>query len=464
LARHARWKPFGLAIALAIPSPAHAIPTMQPRLRDQEVRVGLQGNAYLTPSLEPTSDSGTGNAALTVGVRGVGNRGTVHLGVEAESLLGLARASYHYLDVGELYLGFEKREAPNHFFAYGGRKRFEWNALDSYWSLGLYEPRFRWDYLNERENGLFGFFPGFRGELVEVTAFVSPIVVPEQGAPFNITGGNCHSSSPWFSCPASTISIFNQPTGVNFSLDVPPVKDLVLHEGHGATVRVGREKGPFARLSYAHKPINQFVLSFEGRLDLATSSVPAVIRPRILYHDLYGADVGFLGARNSFTATALYEHPIRDATPASWNTQELSNATIFGATFVSHPFARLKFTRFEASYLHREGGIAPDQGPFVSASTSYFEPRYAFQNAFSVAAFTPGKDEWARRFLASLKFIVDTANTGNLLVFDAFYSPFGRLYLNLGCDLIGSNSPTPIDFLSRYQRNDRVRGAVAYSF
>ena len=55
------------------------------------------------------------------------------------------------------------------------------------------------------------------------------------------------------------------------------------------------------------------------------------------------------------------------------------------------------------------------------------------------------------------------------------YWPFGRvvvdrdtgpvsLVLNIGLDMLGSNNPSPVDFLSRYQRNDRIRGGVAYAF
>ena len=461
------WKLFCLGSLLGLsPGNAFATPTMQPKLKDHEVRLGLQGNDYLTPSDEPSSDIGTGNTAFTVGVRGGGDINNFHFAVEGESLYGLRHANYRYVDVNELYMGLEKKDAPTHAFVYLGRKRFDWSDLDSYWSLGLYDPRFRWDYLNEQESGLLGLFPGFQSDGFQATAYFSPIFIPEQGAPFDISGGDCHSSSPWFSCPASSIRVFNQPTTVNFSLDVPPVKDLIVHEGHGATIRVGQKAGAFGRFSYAHKPMNQFLLSFEGRLNLATNSVPAIIRPRVLYHDLYGLDLGVNSQdeKHSLVASALAERPIRDVTPATWNTQETSNAELYGLTARTHPFEGVKFTRLEASYLHREGGDGPDQGPFVSPGVNYFEPRYAFKNAFSIAAFTPIFDDWARRFEMSTKFIVDTANTGNILVFDAFYSPLARLVLNLGLDMLGSDSTSPVDFISRYQRNDRIRGGVTYAF
>ncbi len=456
--------PLALCLGLLAAIPAFAIPSTAPKLRDKEVRVGLLANSYLTRVSETNSDAGTGNIGLLVGVRGVGNQEAFQFGVEAESLYGLRHANYRYLDIGEIYAGVENKTDKERPYVYVGRKRFQWSQLDSYWAMGLYQPRFRWDYLNERENGLLGFFAGYQGDLVQATAYYSPIFIPEQGAPFDITGGNCKSSSPWFSCPSSSIQIFNQATNVNFTLDVPPVKKLIMHAGGGATVRVGREQGFFGRGSYAHKPMNQFLLSFEGRLNVASSTVPAIIRPRVIYHHLFATDLGWQNERHGVTGSAIFERPIRDTTPAIWNTQETSDANLYGLTVRTAPFEASKFTRFEFAYLRRNGGVAPDKGPFVSPGVNYFEPRYAFENAYSFAVYSPVFDRWARSFLFSTKFIVDTANTGNLLVSDVYYSPLASVFLNLGLDMLGSNSSSPVDFLSRYQRNDRIRGGVTYVF
>jgi len=452
------------ACLLFVAPSAYSIPSMYPKLDDNEVRLGVQGNSYLTPASESISDAGTGNLALIVGARGVGQKENFHVTAEAETLYGLRHANYHYLDIGEAFAGFENKNEPRHVSIYLGRKRYEWNTLDSYWSLGLYQPRFRWDYLNERENGLSGLFLGAQSEVFQATAYYSPIFIPEQGAPFDISGGTCRSSSPWFSCPGSSILLFNQPTNVNFNLDVPPTKSLVMHGGGGGTLRVGRETGPFGRLSYTHKPMNQFLFAYEGRLDLATNEVPAVIQPRVLYHDLYGVDLGLNAGKHSLVASAMNERPVRDVTPAAWNTQETSDAVLYGLTAKTQPFQTFKFTRLEAGFLHRNGGIADDRGPFVTPGVNTFEPRFAFKNAFSFAIFTPINDDWARRILFDTKFIVDTENDGNILVSDLFYSPAAKLVLNVGVDVLGSNSTSPVDFISRYQRNDRVRGGAGYVF
>jgi hypothetical protein len=458
------WIFLTLACALASTAPAFAIPTLYPKLQDHEIRVGLTASSYLTGASEPSADQGTGNLGVTAGVRGVGGKQGFQVAVEGESLFGLRNSHYRYLDIGEIYAGYEDKTQPSRAFLYVGRKRYEWSTLDSYWGLGLFNPRFRWDYLNERENGLFGLFTGFDTELVQATAYISPLFIPEQGAPFDITGGNCVSSSPWFSCPTSSIRLFNQPVNVRYTLDVPPVKKLILHAGGGGTLRVGRQYGLFGRLSLARKPMNQFLLSFEGRLDLVSNEVPAVIRPRVLYHDLYSMDLGWASAGHGVTGSVIAERPVRDATPPTWNTQEPANGMLYGLTARTRPLAALPKTRFEAGYFHRDGGMAADRGPFVTPGVETFEPRYAFRNAFSLAVFTPVAEAWADCFQVSTKFLVDTVHDGNILIFDSFYRPLASLMLNLGLDVLGSESTSPVDFISRYQRNDRVRGGLAYVF
>lgn len=453
-----------LLLAFGLLTEARAVPSLSPRIRDKEIKVGILTNGYLSHTRGSVSDSGKANLGLNVGVRGIGNKGIFQFGVEGDSLYGLTNANYRYIDISEAFVGLDKKE-NDAFFAYAGRKRFEWSSLDSYWGLGLFQPRFRWDYLNERENGLFGLFTGFRHELFQVVGFFSPIYIPEQGAPFNIDGGSCKTASPWFSCPNTSILLFNQSTDVRIALDIPPIRDLIMRKGYGATARVGRELGPFGRLSYTHKPLNQFLLSFEGRLDLSTLQIPAIVRPRALYHDIYSVDAGWNLSRHAVFASTIWERPKRDITPASWNTQEASNAFLSSITVKTMPFpGTYRHTRLEFSYFHREGGNAPDRGPVTQNSTSLFEPRYAFSNAYSFSIYSPILDSWARSFLFSMKFILDTVNQGNLLQSDVYYRPFPRTFLNLGLDILGSESRSPVDFLSRYQRNDRLRAGVTYVF
>lgn len=449
-----------LLLALASASPAFALPSMQPTGRGDFLKLGLGANNYLTKGSETISDERTGYTSFNVSGRAHSKDGDLRFGVEGDGAVGLARYHYRYLNFSEAYAGYH----PNAWSLYLGRKKYNWSSLDSYWSQGIFQPRFRWDYLNEKENGLFGLFSAYERPGFSLVLFASPIFIPEQGAPFEISGGDCRSSSPWFSCPSSTMSLFNQETDVQFSVDVPPVRKLIGHAGGGATVQIGQESGPFGRASYAYKPINQLLLSYEGVLSVSTFAVPAVIRPRVLYHELFALDLGVNQNRYSAVVSGVWEKPEQDVTPSQWNTQEIGDAFLSSATLKTQPLANYKHTRVEISYLHRKGGNAYDEGPFVTANSSTFEPRYPFKNAYSFALISPIKDSWARSFLFSTKFVLDTLNQGNILVTDFYYSPARRTYLNLGADLLGSQSHRAEDFISRYQRNDRIRAAVTYAF
>jgi len=208
--------------------------------------------------------------------------------------------------------------------------------------------------------------------------------------------------------------------------------------------------------------MNQFLLAYEGRLDLSTLVLPATIHPRVVYHHLYSIDSGFKIGDASLVAGAIWEKPVRDITPSQWNTQEAGDATLGGAVF-RMPLLN-KSTRMELAYLHRKGGNSADRGPFAQAGSGVFEPRYAFRNAYSFVFITSFLDDWAQKFTWSNRFVFDAANNGNILISDIHIRFFKRALLNFGIDILGSESRDPVDFISRYQRNDRLRGGLSYAF
>lgn len=449
---------FKWILGLFLPLSAFAITSFDPPYADREIRLGVQGNSYLTKNRRTISDERTGNFGVQLGGRGLYERAAFRSVLEGEALYGLRKSNYRYVDVGEVYAGL----AYTKWGTYAGRKRQEWSLIDSYWPLGLYQPRFRWDYLNEREGGIFGAFVDFEpSEQFSFVVYGSPIFIPETGAPFDISSGECKTASPWFACPSSTVLLFNQATDVRFNLSVPPIRKLINHKGLGATLRIGSQERAHFRFSYSYKPMNQLLLAYEGRLDLSTLVLPATIHPRVLYHHLYSFDTGVRLGEASLVAGAIWEKPVRDITPAHWNTQEASDATLGGLIFRA-PFGPA--ARIELAYLHRKDGNAPDRGAFAQTDASVFEPRYAFKNTYSGTLITSIFDSWAERFTWSTRFVLDTANNGNILISDFHLRAFERALLNLGIDILGSDNRNPVDFISRYQRNDRVRGGVSYAF
>ncbi|NUM89196.1 MAG: hypothetical protein HUU37_08330, partial [Bdellovibrionales bacterium] len=194
------------------PHSAFALPSPHPFLSPNEFAVRAQGNHYLTSGSDQTfSDERTGNWA--VGARGnwVAQGSELEFVLDGDVMLGVRKSNYRYFNVREFRLSDHEGALRGHL----GRKLHAWNELDSWWSLGMFQPRFRWDYLDEVENGLFGAFLEWRQGPWNLLGYATAVSIPEQGAPFELTdNGDCNTTSPWFSCPNSQISLFNQPTRV----------------------------------------------------------------------------------------------------------------------------------------------------------------------------------------------------------------------------------------------------------
>ena len=449
-------------IFLFATSTAFALPGLNPRINPNTATIGLQTNTYLMNTAGTISEAHTGNVGLKGNARGQHKGSVLEVSGEASVLIGLRKSNYRYISVPE---AFAATLNPKYKFRIG-RRIETWSELDDYWTLGIWQPRFRWDYLEEETLGLTGAFFTFeesKGKVpLQFLLFATPISIPEQSAPFDIVNGSCKTSSPWFDCPASSVQIFNQPTTIKFRLDIPPIKDLISKWGIGTSLKLGSESTSFARISYAHKPVNQIMLAYEGRLDLSTLDLPAIIHPRIIYHELATIELAHRfngGAR--VLASLTKERPIRDYTPPEWNTQEAAPAWI-GGLLAMFPIS--KHTSLETSLLHRDGGSAPDQGPFVGQLGSVFEPRYSFHNALSATIRSSIMESWIPYFTSATRFIWDRDHDGNILSTDLRFMPKNPLRFQLGFDLLGSRAESSVDFIARYQRNDRVRGGVEYVF
>ncbi len=437
-----------------------------PKTNTDQIVLGVNGNQYLVSDTlnQPLPDRRSNNFGLDFSARekAVGN--TLDGAFDIDAQIGLTNSNYKYFNPNEFYFGSSAALSPE-YSVHMGRKVEEWNSLDEEWSLGLFQPRFRWDYLNERTSGLTGFFGAIKKENYSLTLFASPIFLPEQGAPQNFANGSCTSGSPWFYCPSNSITLFNQTTPVKMNLQIPPLRELIAYAGGGASFYLGKTEGLYWRNSVAYKPMNQLFLSYEGKFDLSTQQLPAVIHPRVLYHTLYSTEFGYKENHDKYLLSVIKEDPHRDYTPPQWNTQEASPATLFGAILSLDLVGEGKSaTHGEFSYLYRDGGNSNDKGPFAATNGSLFEPLYSFKNAYSLQIKSPIKKEWAPYFQGAFHFIADANNQGNILMLDTIFQPLSRLNFGLGFDMLGSNSASAVDFISRYQRNDRLRGGLHYYF
>src|SRR5205814_9510507 len=61
-----------------------------------------------------------------------------------------------FFEMPEAYVGTTREQSDLQIAA--GRKLEHWNRLDDDWRLGIWQPRYRWDYLDPETVGLTGAF------------------------------------------------------------------------------------------------------------------------------------------------------------------------------------------------------------------------------------------------------------------------------------------------------------------
>ena len=386
---------------------------------------------------------------------------------QANLMLTLNHTAYSFADLPDAYLATSAALSPVQVAL--GRKTESWNKLDQFWSLGIWEPRFRWDYLAPQEVGLMGTFATLDQHWFRLTAFGSPIFIPERGVPVEFKDGVFTSLSPWFLNLPSQGNLLGTPTPIRYQLVSPSVMDIVSHFGLGFLFRVGEKTGPWGSVGYTYKPINQLLIGYDGKYDLSTTTIKANLYPRVLYHELTSLEVGYGGTPVEGWISMLKEQPIRDQTLPSLRTQEIQDSLALASMLGIDLWGKgASATRVELGSLLQWGGDAPDLGPDSQPGVNTFESRYPFQNAGVVSVKTPLFGRLGRHWTVLGKMLYDFGNLGTILETEVKYSPNPKWMMTLGLEVLGSTrelqAGATMDFISRYRANDRVHGGISYVF
>jgi hypothetical protein len=394
-----------------------------------------------------------------------------------------AQLTYHaagrsafFFEMTEAYLGTSKSLGNAQLKV--GRKLEHWNHLDERWQFGIWQPRFRWDFIRPETVGLLGASFSVTGPAFEWVVLGSPGFIPERGVPISVENGEVMSRSPWFLPPPKKVKFLEEVTAVEYSMVLPSVQEIVQHAGASTMVRLGEQKGIWASVAYAYKPMNQLLLAYDGYLQLdskADESAVATIFPRVLYHHLTSLEVGYNHPSFSSYFSMLYERPVRDAPPSQWTTQEVTSALGVSPTMdVIIGGTEADPSRVEVSYLRVWGGNARDGGELSDLggkAGSAFESRYPFDNAFRLALKSNlgGISPALKRIRSHSQFLGDITNQGYIFSTELRYQARSNWELALGADLLGSNLPVGgpdkgANFIGRYRNNDRVHAGITYVF
>jgi hypothetical protein len=227
--------------------------------------------------------------------------------IDAGASVSANVSNYSNFEVPEAYFKIQKSTPYNPKVANAptsksgdlsvGRKKERWSGLDSDWSLGLVEPFNKFDALRPTEQGLTGIFAEGSFGPVSLMAFGSPIFIPEQGSPYQLSNGKFSTSSPWFTNPPDQLILLGQTRNALYSIDMPETSSIINHQSYGFRARVADQSGEgfFAQASFLRKPMNAINLSFTGQLSIVEgdSYGDITIYPEVVYHTITAADVGY---------------------------------------------------------------------------------------------------------------------------------------------------------------------------
>jgi hypothetical protein len=369
------------------------------------------------------------------------------------------------VEAPEAFIGTSP-ELSQHVAVRVGRELHHWSHLDEDFQLGVWQPRFLWDYVHPQQIGFAGVHVDGKWDLVQLTAFASPVSVPDRGIPVEVQNNQIYKIDPYFNSPASTIPFHGVQTPIDYNIAYPSTSSILFHPGASAMVRVGRDEGLWAMAAGGFQPIDQILMSYNGTFNLNANPqrIDATLYPRIAYHQVNSLETGYEGGWYSFTMSGLYDRPFDNEAIFGQNVQEITTATSLS------PAAEVRFgpkdapTRFRVAGLKTWGGDAPDQGPETSGTTTAFDNRYFSSTASVFYAETP-LDFIIPRLSGRYKLLVDFEHSGTIQSTDIYYFPQRSLMINVGGDFLNSNEDSSAtDPISEYRADDRVRFGVSYVF
>ena len=385
--------------------------------------IGLEGMSYLNPAATAET-GGPGSYTALAAKLSASHEGSVFEAVakpEGEILLNADHSIYAEMPEG--YVATSRELSPNLSLALG-RKLEDWNRLDETWELGIWQPRYRWDYLNPEQVALTGATLEGHSGVFSFQFFATPVFIPERGVPVDVTGGSVTAGGDghWFIPPPATAQVMGQSTPVLYNLAMPSLSSIVMNPGTSLRVRVGPEEGPWTAGAWALKPMNQLLLATDGFLNASQSDQPidATIHPRVVYDQLWSAEAGYRQGRLDSWISLLQERPIMDVVPDTWIAQEAVPSLAIS------PGVSLKLedlpdndapARLSASYLWQRGGNAADSGDTAisTGTASIYESRYPFQDAVMVEGNSPVPGPWGRSLSGHSRALYDLDHEGLIL-------------------------------------------------
>ncbi len=372
---------------------------------------------------------------------------------DLKAITFLSDRSSFTADLGDSFVATGNQFSTLHQVSFG-RRNFDWSISDQTWKTGLWSNRFLWDPFRAEVLGLTGAFYQFQSSRWRVLAFASPIGIPERGLPIRQTNdGRITSPSPDWIPLYDQLTTFGQQVNIQYSIDTPSMNKLLLNPGAGVSVKYGEGQGFWASTSYGVLPMEQVDLATEFGLNTNAGILNATLHPRVLYHSLNTAELGYQSKQTKFWASLTREIPLpADAVPVNWVT------TAMGPTWISSFGGSHLLTEkllLQAGYIVVNESKSTQQDSQLS---TFLPKRFQYTRATQLTASYSITD----RLITSADWRFDLDTNSQFVSVNMNFSAGRNWSLSCGADTFISS--TSSGFIGQYVGYDRFRAGVKYVF
>lgn len=427
--------------------------------KNYDINFGIQDEKYLVSPVLLNAYSSFAEAKLRAKAQAVWSHIKTH--VDIGSTYAVNVPNYGTVYAPEIYVSYFQPHLEINL----GRKFFNWSQLDSYWQLGLWQTEFKWNYLQPVEQGLTGAFVDIHTSDWKVLLFASPLFIPEQSAPFNLSNGQLNSQSPWFTPPAKYVQLFSGRADINYNLVIPDTSKIVNQFSAGMALQWIPK--PFSvKISYVYKPRNTLALPVDGYLALQPngSNAPVSVYPKVIYHHLVALDLNYHTKDFSAWVSGLAEFQTNQSFDSNLTYQVLSNQLLFSPGFEWVLFESQYSIKFGASGLFQSGGDVTEVGTLASPGTNIFAYPINYRDASQVRIVQPIIRASNQALDFDLKWVEELHDKSSLVMAELNYQ-YRMLNLFGGANLLGSSAEASNSgFIPRFRDNSMIYAGASLHY
>jgi hypothetical protein len=362
------------------------------------------------------------------------------------------------MEAANAYFATSKKLMPHHQVTIG-RRVYDWSRFDDAWQFGTHSPRFIWDPTRPETVGLTGLFYTYESRHWRAIAYSSPVNIPERGYPLRNENGKLTSTNPFAPVYPESAVIAKRNLPVQYTVDYPPMSELVLNPGGMTSLRYSTEEGGngvWVQGIYGVLPVHQANLAIEAYLPAQVDAITVKVHPEIQNHHLLTFETGFQRKNYGIWGSVTKETPSGRTIPNNWIGMSSQPAMIYSAGGSTMMGRRWKIN---ATYLFVDERVSPEvENQDFSVDLG---GRFPYHRAAQAGLDFYGSE----RMTYTLGYVADFEKDSQFARFDITYRILRQdtaLTLNLGSDFFAST--TGKGYIGQFQGNDRFRGGLSYAF